>query len=71
MTSRPKYNQYLTSNRRQVPAGIGICLSSKIRPSLVVQGKKQQKYDEFCSHIPNSEKHIMGCHGNRYSMYLG
>ena len=22
MTSRPKYNQYLTSNRRQVPAGI-------------------------------------------------
>ena len=21
MTSRPKYNQYLTSNRRQVPAG--------------------------------------------------
>ena len=23
MTSRPKYNQYLTSNRRQVPAGLG------------------------------------------------
>ena len=22
MTSRPKYNQYLTSNRRQVPAGL-------------------------------------------------
>ena len=22
MASRPKYNQYLTSNRRQVPAGI-------------------------------------------------
>ena len=22
MTSRPKYNQYLTSNRRQVPAGV-------------------------------------------------
>ena len=24
MTSRPKYNQYLTSNRRQVPAGLNL-----------------------------------------------
>ena len=27
MTSRPKYNQYLTSNRRQVPAGLNPSLS--------------------------------------------
>ena len=36
MTSRPKYNQYLTSNRRQVPAGyipnikaVGLVVSEK------------------------------------------
>ena len=30
MTSRPKYNQYLTSNRRQVPAGLAYILFMSI-----------------------------------------
>ena len=35
MTSRPKYNQYLTSNRRQVPAGPSSFVG-KANESLVV-----------------------------------
>ena len=38
MTSRPKYNQYLTSNRRQVPAGFNVILDSGKFPSKWKEG---------------------------------
>ena len=53
MTSRPKYNQYLTSNRRQVPAGSGRPAShilESVRPSTGVWSSKEINNGKGVSH---------------------
>ena len=44
MTSRPKYNQYLTSNRRQVPAGQ--CITYLFTKSSGTAGGAPSIFDE-------------------------
>ena len=67
MTSRPKYNQYLTSNRRQVPAGmyiVYICsYNSRNKSStelMLVDEATLNKdyYHYYYYHVPNSQEPI-------------
>ena len=65
MTSRPKYNQYLTSNRRQVPAGFGCSPEKSNRQVLVLSRKGNQKQTRVL--VGSQEKkveYILCVHGH-------
>ena len=50
MTSRPKYNQYLTSNRRQVPAGI---VDKEEMKKKGTDGQNKNQLSAFCLMVVN------------------